>query len=59
MELEKGIIQPGIWETRGKKGYRGDGGPPTLALIGEAYGCDFDRPITFIYPTVGIIPYAG
>src|SRR5712691_1029042 len=26
----------------GEGGYAGDGGPATRALIGEAYGCDFD-----------------
>ena len=41
MELEKGIIQSVV--GTGEEGYRGDGGPATLALIGEAYGCDFDR----------------
>jgi len=41
MELEKGIIQSVV--GTGEEGYTGDGGPATLALIGEAYGCDFDR----------------
>ena len=41
MELEKGIIQSVV--GTGEEGYGGDGGPATLALIGEAYGCDFDR----------------
>ena len=41
MELKKGIIQSVV--GTGEEGYTGDGGPATLALIGEAYGCDFDR----------------
>ena len=35
-----GIIQTAV--GAGEGGYAGDGGPATQALIGEAYGCDFD-----------------
>ncbi len=40
MEFESGIIQTVV--GTGEGGYAGDGGPATQALIGEAYGCDFD-----------------
>ena len=35
-----GIIQTVV--GTGEGGYAGDGGPAIQALIGEAYGCDFD-----------------
>jgi len=40
MAFEIGKIQTVV--GTGKEGYAGDGGPATQALIGEAYGCDFD-----------------
>ena len=40
MPLEIGKIQTVV--GTGEEGYAGDGGPATHALIGEAYGCDFD-----------------
>jgi sugar lactone lactonase YvrE len=40
MALELGKIQTVV--GTGEDGYAGDGGPATQALIGEAYGCDFD-----------------
>src|SRR5438094_8654789 len=40
MPLEIGKIQTVV--GTGEEGYAGDGGPATQALIGEAYGCDFD-----------------
>jgi hypothetical protein len=40
MAFEIGKIQTVIGTREG--GYAGDGGPATQALIGEAYGCDFD-----------------
>ncbi len=40
MAFEIGKIQTIV--GTGKEGYAGDGGPATQALIGEAYGCDFD-----------------
>lgn len=41
MRLQKGIIQSVV--GTGEEGYWGDDGPANLALIGEAYGCDFDQ----------------
>ena len=40
MAFEIGKIQTVV--GTGEGGYAGDGGPATQALIGEAYGCDFD-----------------
>jgi streptogramin lyase len=40
MAFETGKIQTVV--GTGEEGYAGDGGPATQALIGEAYGCDFD-----------------
>jgi sugar lactone lactonase YvrE len=40
MAFEIGKIQTVV--GTGEEGYAGDGGPATRALIGEAYGCDFD-----------------
>jgi NHL repeat-containing protein len=40
MVYEIGKIQTVV--GTGEEGYAGDGGPATQALIGEAYGCDFD-----------------
>jgi hypothetical protein len=40
MAFEIGKIQTVV--GAGEGGYAGDGGPATQALIGEAYGCDFD-----------------
>jgi hypothetical protein len=40
MAAERGKIQTVV--GTGEGGYAGDGGPATQALIGEAYGCDFD-----------------
>ena len=40
MVFEMGKIQTVV--GTGEGGYAGDGGPATRALIGEAYGCDFD-----------------
>src|SRR3989442_6275441 len=40
MAFEIGKIQTVV--GTGEEGYAGDGGPATQALIGEAYGCDFD-----------------
>jgi hypothetical protein len=40
MAFETGKIQTVV--GTGEDGYAGDGGPATQALIGEAYGCDFD-----------------
>ena len=40
MEFEIGKIQTVV--GTGEEGYAGDGGPATLALIGESYGCAFD-----------------
>ena len=40
MAFEIGKIQTVV--GTGEAGYAGDGGPATQALIGEAYGCDFD-----------------
>ena len=40
MRCEIGMIQTVV--GTGEGGYAGDGGPATEALIGEAYGCDFD-----------------
>lgn len=40
MDLEIGKIQSVV--GTGQEGYAGDGGPANLALIGEAYGCEFD-----------------
>jgi DNA-binding beta-propeller fold protein YncE len=40
MAVDIGIIQTVV--GTGKPGYAGDGGPATQAVIGEAYGCDFD-----------------
>jgi NHL repeat len=41
MAFEIGKIQTVV--GTGAEGYAGDGGPAIQALIGEAYGCDFDR----------------
>ena len=41
MDIAIGTIQTVV--GTGEEGYAGDGGPATQALIGEAYGCDFDR----------------
>ena len=41
MAFEIGKIQTVV--GTGEEGYAGDGGPATQALIGEAYGCDFDQ----------------
>ena len=40
MAFEIGKIQTVV--GTGEEGYAGDGGPAAQALIGEAYGCDFD-----------------
>src|SRR5262245_38526465 len=40
MTFELGMIQTFV--GTGEDGYTGDGGPATLARIGEAYGCAFD-----------------
>src|SRR5262245_33106338 len=40
LEIELGKIQTVV--GTGEAGYAGDGGPATLACIGEAYGCAFD-----------------
>ena len=40
MRFEIGMIQTVV--GTGEGGYAGDGEPATEALIGEAYGCDFD-----------------
>ena len=40
MDLQIGKIQSVV--GIGREGYAGDGGPAGLALIGEAYGCEFD-----------------
>jgi hypothetical protein len=40
MDLEIGIIQTVV--GTGEGGYSGDGGPASLAMIGEAYGVAFD-----------------
>jgi hypothetical protein len=41
MAVAIGMIQTVV--GTGEAGYAGDGGPAIQALIGEAYGCDFDR----------------